>query len=1118
MRPTLSGWLASLIIGLMAPRPSAYSQVAATDFAFDERSSEELKAQRDGLWEAARSLLHGGDLAAAAATGETILTIERQRLTEGDAGIVASLEWLADVYEQAEDWNAALARRGEALAWREAHQGTSHWKTIDARLALAHVPVLQGLSADDRRQLGTTEATDLHALKLHGQGRYVEALALVEENLAIRRRVLGEQHRDTAMSLNDLGGLLHSMGDHAGARPYYEEALTLRRQVLGDEHPVTAKSLNNLGSLLHTMADYAGARPYYEQSLAIRRKVLGEHHPDTAMSLSGLGVLLHAMGDYAGARPCLDQALAIRREVLGKEHLDTARSLGNLGSLLQTMGDYAGARPCYEEVLAIRRKVLGPEHPDTARSLRNLGLLLKSTADYAGARPYLEQALVLHRKVLGEEHPDTAVSLNNLGGLLDSMADNAGAKPYYEQALAIRRKVLGEEHPDTATSLNNLGGLLHEMGDYAGARPYYEQALVIRRKVLGAEHPLTAASLSNWGSLLDSMGDVSGALPYYKQALAIVVEQIEASAIAQNEAGQRAMSRSVQAYLDSYLSLCLRSGDQSGAEAYRAVLNWKGATLVRQRAARMVAENENLAPLFAELQGVTRKWSALSAALPQADPRWGERLAALVEEKDRLELALSRQSAEFRTATGRVEIADLQAALPDGSALVDYFEFSFREPSAETPGQFDWRQSLAAFVIRTDGEVQMFDLGAMEPIAQAIDVWRRGHGLGADAETAGRLLREKLWTPLAAAIGDAELVLVSPDGALGKLPFAALPGARAGSYLIEDVALALVPAPRLIPAMAAGADRRELPRELLVLGGVDYDRSAASDPHALAVAAPRKRPWNRGAAAQQEEIVGSMEWLFLPGSDSEASYIAGLYQRLMDLPSDSEQVVHLRGAGATEEAFRQFAGECYLLHLATHGFFAAEDKKSALDFDEVERAAMRDNPFGDRLSAVRGYSPGLLSGLVLAGANVPLTIPDDPEQLSAVPDDGHLTADEIAFMSLAGARLIVMSACESGLGETAGGEGLLGIQRAFQVAGARTTIATLWKVNDEATRRIMEEFYRNYLEREMSPRDALRAAQLWALNNPNLVPRGSDPPPDQAGQSRLPPQFWAAFTLSGDWR
>jgi CHAT domain-containing protein len=207
------------------------------------------------------------------------------------------------------------------------------------------------------------------------------------------------------------------------------------------------------------------------------------------------------------------------------------------------------------------------------------------------------------------------------------------------------------------------------------------------------------------------------------------------------------------------------------------------------------------------------------------------------------------------------------------------------------------------------------------------------------------------------------------------------------------------------------------------------------------------------------------------------------------------------------------------LHIATHGFFADAAAGSVDGENATVLAAGREAEaglLGARRDEVRGISPGLLSGLVLAGANTP---PD----LSAVaegdepPEDGILTADEITFLPLTGVRLAVLSACETGLGESAGGEGLLGIQRALQVAGVRATIATLWKVNDLATRTIMEEFYRNYVEKEMSPLDALRAAQIWALHNRDLVvPRGADLPETES--TALPPEFWAAFILSGDWR
>jgi CHAT domain-containing protein len=180
-----------------------------------------------------------------------------------------------------------------------------------------------------------------------------------------------------------------------------------------------------------------------------------------------------------------------------------------------------------------------------------------------------------------------------------------------------------------------------------------------------------------------------------------------------------------------------------------------------------------------------------------------------------------------------------------------------------------------------------------------------------------------------------------------------------------------------------------------------------------------------------------------------------------------------------------------------------------------------------------GYHPGLLSGLVLAGANI------RPTELGR--DDGILTALEVAELDLSGVELAVLSACETGLGRVAGGEGLLGLQRAFQVAGARAVVASLWKVGDEATQILMAEFYKNLWERKLPKAEALRQAQLTLLREykPNLTasrgplrkkvdsqakksPAGKrmdDPRTARAiGDERLEPFYWAAFVLSGDWR
>ena len=354
-----------------------------------------------------------------------------------------------------------------------------------------------------------------------GRAIYTPARPLYERALAINEKVLGPEHPNTALSLNNLARMLQAQGDLAGARPLFERALAINEKVLGPEHPDTAMNLSNLALLLQAQGDLARARPLYERALAIYEKVLGPEHPHTATTLSNLAGLLNDQGDLAGARPLFERALAINEKVLGPEHRDTATSLNNLAYLLQTQGDLAGARPLYERALAIREKVLGPEHPDMARSLNNLAYLLQTQGDLAGARPLYERALAIREKVLGPEHPDMARSLNNLAYLLQTQGDLAGALPLLERALAINEKVLGPEHRDTAMNLNNLAYLLEAQGDLAGARPLYERALAIHEKVLGPEHSDTAKSLSNLAVLLRDGGRADEAELLFRRALAI---------------------------------------------------------------------------------------------------------------------------------------------------------------------------------------------------------------------------------------------------------------------------------------------------------------------------------------------------------------------------------------------------------------------------------------------------------------------------------------------------------------------------------------------------------------------------------------------------------------------
>jgi CHAT domain-containing protein/Tfp pilus assembly protein PilF len=1137
------------VIGLIATfsLPAASSPVAAQEIPADRKAAIQ---ERDRLWDQTQNLRAAGKPAEALAAAEAMLKIERKILSADDPELAVSLDWLAGLYIEREDFAAAKAARQEALGILRKRHGETHWKVTDARLALQDVDRLAAMTGEQRQKLAEADRLNREILALNRAGRYGEALQparralairkavlgarhpdtagslnnlgylleaqgnyaaarpLLEQALAIRKEVLGPRHPDTAQSLNILAHLLESQGDSASARPLYEQALSIRKAVLGERHPSTATSLNNLALLLESQGDYAGARALHGQALAIRKAVLGERHPDTAVSLNNLAGVLALQGDYAAARPLYEQALAIRQETLGPRHPDTATSLDNLALLLKAQGDYAAARPLHEQALAIRQETLGPRHPATAQSLNNLALLLKAQGDYAAARPLYEQALAIRKAVLGERHPDTATSLDNLAGLLEAQGDSASARPLYEQAFSIRKAVLGERHPDTAVSLNNLAGLLEAQGDYAGARPLLEQALAIFKAVLGPRHPGTATSLSNLAVSHWTPRDYAGAAPLLQQAVEVAQGNLELAAAALSERQQLAMAQGLSRHLDAYLSIAPLAKLSPG-DCYRFVLVAKGSIFERQR--RLRAQRRRLrtdpqsqaARRFAEYEQTVRQLASLALATP--DPRqaqaWQDRVAELSRRKDDLEAELARLDAGFRAeraeATRTPE--QLRAALPRGTALVDLLVYTAYQPPAQGKGKFQLERRVVGFVVRADRPITRVELGPLAPMQKAIDDWRPILAGGGTAPAAGDpalALRRLVWEPLEPHLEGIASVLVSPDGAIGLVPLAALPGKEPGRFLIEEVAIAVVPVPRMLgtarsdPAPSPSPSTEAAP-SLLLAGDIDYggDPGAAAD-----------RGASRSAAISTR--AGFLpDFKVLPETRVEMAAVRDSFEE--QFPDTRAQM--LRGARATEEAFRRQAPHARYLHLATHGYFAPKELRSALGPGDAKAA----RPGGDALggAGVAGYHPGLLSGIALAGANRRST--------PVGQDDGILTALEVAELDLSSVELAVLSACETGLGEVAGGEGLLGLQRAFQVAGARSVVASLWTVDDEATRALMARFYENLWRHGQPPGEALRQAQLSMLRGSlwrgSLKREAAKPKSD-----RLPPVYWAAFVLSTD--
>jgi CHAT domain-containing protein len=327
-----------------------------------------------------------------------------------------------------------------------------------------------------------------------------------------------------------------------------------------------------------------------------------------------------------------------------------------------------------------------------------------------------------------------------------------------------------------------------------------------------------------------------------------------------------------------------------------------------------------------------------------------------------------------------------------------------------------------------------------------------------------------------------KVALVSPDGPLNGLPWAALPGSKDGTFLVHDHAFAVIPVPQLLPELLEARSDPPADPASLVVGNANFDAHLR--------------------AGQTNRV---NQFPPLPGTNAEARAVHDKFR----VAFSGKPAGVLSGDDATKAAFVGRAPSCTHLHVATHGFFLPVVQQE----DTLSPGRLLSLAVPLSQGALLLSNPEVRSGLVFAGANFA-----DMRQ-----GDAFLTALESSDLDLRRVDLAALSACETGLGKVEEGEGVLGLQRAFQLAGARTAVTSLWKVPDTATEALMTRFYGNLWEKRMRKLEALREAQTWLIReapaHPELLRGGLErPAPQRQEGAPVSPFYWAAFVLSGDWR
>jgi CHAT domain-containing protein/Tfp pilus assembly protein PilF len=1000
------------------------------------------------------------------------------------------------------DFAAARPAYTEAIKIYSDLYGKEHWRVKDLRLQLSYANQLEKMTADQRRQL--TEADELYkraeTVKRRTPG---DALAPAEQAWAIRRKLLGDEHWVTLDAEFQVSYVSKELGDYAKAEPLYQALPELLRKAKGELHPDYVVALQNLANLDEALGKSQEAESIYEQALAIAKKMDAEENRETAVILANLASLYIGTSRYEKVEPLYRQAIAIRKRIDGPRSAGYADDVLRLaGFFMFNLNDNVKAEPLIRESIEVYKAALGDQDPRYARAIDYLGTYYLRTKHFDLAGPLYEQALAIRKQTLGEKHFEYGKTLNNLACLYMDQGEYARAEPLFVQALEIKR---GLRDGDTALSLGNLAWAYSRSGKYDKAEPLLREAVEIRKRELGVHHPDYAESLSKLAAVYLLLDDPARGAPMAREAVHLAREQLDRNETFQSERQQLVARTRLWFVLDNYIDLS-GAAQLPADEVYGEVLNWKGLVSAGQQQLHRLhrqlkaSGNKEVARLESELEAATGQLATLYRATNLKNRELQFRLEEQSERIEQIQKQLAGVSAEFRQQLAQQyrTVDDIRRALPPDAVLVDLVNYE-RVLRADGGKATVERTALVAFVVHHEGAVDRIELGSTGPIEKAIADWRKSFGRKTDGDDPAEVLRQLVWQPLEKHLAGAKTLLISPNGLTAPIPWPALRLQGPDSYLIDKYAVAIVPIARLLPELIARepvqASASQRPSVLLV-GDVDFGAMPGKSDLAA----------NSRSAARGNQAV---QWMSLPGTREEVAAIRqSITQRFGE-----QAVTELTGQQATESTIRQQAEKHRYLHFSTHGFFAPPEVPSALG-----PASLSDRSGGSPAAAqqdVSGYHPGLLSGLVLAGANRPI---DEGNE------DGILTALEVAEMDLGEVELATLSACETGLGATGGGEGLLGLQRAFQAAGAKTVIAGLWKVPDKATQVLMSRFYDNLWQKRMTKAEALREAQLWMLREgalPNAQStRGleiDEAQPVEDGK-QLPPYYWGAFILSGDWR
>lgn len=1008
------------------------------------------------------------------------------------------------------DFKTATTRLRSAISTFEDELGKNSAYLASARYALGAV-----LSAAGESRTAVEECQQAEAVLIEVLGEHHGETAMARNNLADALLKLGrpaEALRPAALALQTISGFgdenksdqallagntglaLGALSHYEAAREYLEYALKLAIEANGENHKDSARCYSNLGELHVAMYEFEAAEESFGKAFRILERVAGRDHPVTTTAMMRYGEALVSNQKIPVGRKLIERAAQTNLQTNGPLDLSTIEADFARARLALNVGDTTTAKKLMTSVVERAQKRLGDDSPAILRFRRALGEILYMDGAYEPALAEVRHSTEGLLELLGEENHQTIESINATGVCNAALGRLDVARVSYEQALRLGQKILGPDHPDTTAYMLNIGEVALMAKDYVAARPRIEAAIEAFQQSATVVRSETSNARTMLGYVDIGQNDTRAALKTFDMAARDTFKMMSTVLPALSEKEQLMfLNGGFRNMYDAWLTLSLADPDSKPVSETVATwhLNMKGSShelLATQ--AKIARDSTSISnkKAFQDLIDVREKLARLSlrAVPPDALASHDAAIRILSADEERLSREIGDEAARVKQSRSWIDLNDYRTQMPASSVLVNFARIrnaNYQYSSERSRWKGD---RYVAWVIPADGigKVAAVDLGLADGIdrriATALEAVHSTAAVGnisiagestetANARKELSTLADKVLQPLLSHIGNVEELILSPDGQLWTIPWSALPISDK-QLALERFRIRLVVSGREIANKDDGDDPASKTMAPVIVANPSFDRSASATRVVDNSESNRLRSINFRFSDAFENVKA------LPGTAAEAEAIRG------SIESYSGVAPQMYQQQIAEEAVVKSAQSPHCLVLSTHGFFFESARVRAGGTKLGGSGAVSDNPL-------------LRCGLLLAGCHHANTAPPGI-------DDGILTGMEIISSDLRNTELVVLSACETGLGDLRSGEGVAGLRQAFQLAGAKSVVASLWQVEDQATARLMDQFFKN-LAAGMSKSEALRSAQLSRIKARR----------ERNGAAH--PFFWAAFTLTG---